>query len=124
MPPPPGRNWEMFVESHVLHGPEEADLKTLGAGDRLTVVTKNTRYEFEWLEGGGVLLQTDRSDRPWGQVSLTGCLFRRSGILAPGVVFKGGKLQFLTMEGQVKHETTAITSFTLVRQASELSASG
>lgn len=114
----------MFVDKHVLHAPEQVDLKTLGPGDRLVVVTKNTRYEFEWLEGGSVLLQTDRADRPWGQVSLTGCVFRRSRVLTPGVVFKGGKLEFLSMEGQVKHQTTAIDSLTVIRQQARLSASG
>jgi len=115
MLPPAGRNWETLVDKRRLHAPDEMDLKTLGPGDRLVVATRNTRYEFEWLEGGSVLLRTDRADRPWGQVSLTGCVFRRSGILAPGVVFKGGKLQFLSMEGQVKHQTTVISSFTVVR---------
>jgi hypothetical protein len=130
MPPPLGRNWEMFVDKRLLHAPDELDLKTLRPGDRLAVATRNTQYEFEWLEGGAVLLRTDRADRPWGQVSLTGCVFRRSGILAPGVIFKGGKLQFLSMDGQVKHQTTLISSFTLIRQAeqsdpkAELSSSG
>lgn len=116
MPPPVGRNWEIFLEEQVRHGPNELDLGTLQAGDQLVVVTKNTRYEFDWLEGGGVLLRSNRSDRPWGQVSVTGCLFRRSGILAPGVVFRGGKLQFLTMDGQVKHQTTVISEYKLIRQ--------
>lgn len=131
MLPPIGGNWEMIVDKRLLHAPDEVDLKTLGPGDRLIVATRNTRYEFEWLEGGSVLLRTDRTDRPWGQVSLTGCLFRRSGILAPDVVFKGGKLQFLSMDGQVKHQTTVISSFTVIRQTeksgrtdAELSASG
>jgi hypothetical protein len=116
MPPPVGRNWEIFLEEQVRHGQDELDLRTLRPGDQLVIVTKNTRYEFDWLEGG-VLLRSNRSDRPWGLVSVTGCLFRRSGVLAPGVVFRGGKLQFLTMDGQVKHQTTVISEYKLIPQA-------
>ena len=126
MPPPVGRNWEMFMENQVLHGPEEIDLTTVQPGDQLVVVTKNTRYEFEWLEGGSVLLRTDRTDRPCGLVILKGCAFRRSGIVVPNVVFRGGKLELSTMEGRVHHRTTVIASHTLIRQgdASALSEAG
>jgi hypothetical protein len=116
MPPPVGRNWEIFLDEQVRHGQDELDLRILRPGDQLVVVTKNTRYEFDWLEGGAVLLRSNRSDRPWGQVSVTGCIFRRSGVLAPGVVFRGGKLQFLTMDGQVKHQTTVISDYKLIPQ--------
>lgn len=115
MPPPVGSNWELFIAEQILHGPDEIDLKIRQPGDQLKVMTKNTRYEFDWLEDGGVLLQTDRSDRPWGLVTLTGCAFRRSGIVVPGVAFRGGKLQFLSLQGQVCHGTTIITSLVLVR---------
>lgn len=104
------------MENQVLHGPEEIDLTEIEPGDRLIVVTKNTRYEFEWLEGGSVLLRTDRTDRPRGLVTLIGCAFRRSGIKVPNVVFRGGKLQLSTMEGRVHHWTTPIVSHTLIHQ--------
>lgn len=117
MPPPLGRTWEMFDEAQVLHGPDEVDFKTMQPGDQLVVVTKNTRYQFDWQEAGGVLLQSNRPDRPWGQVTLTGCIFRRSGILAPDVVFRGGKLQYLTMDGRVEHRTTPIVALTVARQS-------
>jgi len=106
----------MFGEDEVRHGPDEVDFRTIQPGDELVVVTTNTRYEFSWLSGGGVLLRTDRNDRPFGQVTLTGCAFRRSGAVAPGVAFRGGRLIFLSMEGQLEHKTTFITSITLVRQ--------
>ena len=115
MPPPVGRTWEMFGEEQVLHGPDELAFGLLQPGDQLVVVTTNTRYEFDWLEGGGVLLKTDRTDRPFGQVTLTGCAFRRSGAVAPGVVFRGGRLIFLSMNGQLQHKTALITSVTLSR---------
>ncbi len=117
MPPPIGNTWEMFMENQVRHGPEEIDLSTLEPGDRLVVITKHTRYEFEWLEGGGVLLSSNRADRPSGLVTQAGCVFRRSGIVVPNVVFRGGKLDFFTMDGKVHHRTTIITSHTLHRTA-------
>ena len=116
MPPPVGSNWEIFLEEQVLHGPGEVDLKTMQPGDRLDVVTKNTRYEFEWGEDGCAMLRTDRADRPWGLVMVTGCVFRRSGIAVPKVVFGGGMLEFVSMNGQVRHRTTGIVSLTLVRR--------
>lgn len=115
MPPPIGNTWEMFMENQVRHGPEEIDLSTLESGDRLVVITKHTRYEFEWLDGGGVLLSSNRADRPSGLVTRAGCVFRRSGIVVPNVVFRGGKLDFFTMDGKVHHRTTIITSHTLHR---------
>lgn len=117
MPPPVGDTWEMFMENQVLHGPDEVDLTTLVTGDRLTVITKHTRYEFEWLEGGAVYLQTNRTDRPSGLVTETGCAFHRSGIVVPNVVFRGGKLDFCSMGGKVHHRTTIIASHTLVRRS-------
>ena len=116
MPPPVGSNWEMFMENQVLHGPDEVDLTTLEPGDRLEVITKHTRYVFEWLEGGGVFLHTNRADRPSGLVTQTGCAFRRSGIVVPNVVFRGGKLDFSSMDGKVHHRTTIIASHTVVRR--------
>ena len=126
MPPPVGSNWEMFEQNQVLHGPDEVDLTTLEPGDRLEVITKHTRYVFEWLEGGGVFLHTNRADRPSGLVTETGCAFRRSGIVVPNVVFRGGKLDFSSLDGKVHHRTTIIASHTLVRQsdASALSEAG
>jgi hypothetical protein len=115
MPPPVGNTWEMFMENQVLHGPEEIDLATLEPGDRLEVITKHTRYLFEWLEGGSVLLSTDWTDRPTGLVTQLGCVFRKSGIVVPNVVFRGGKLDFSTMDGKVHHRTTVIASHTLRR---------
>ena len=117
MPPPIGNTWEMFMENQVLHGPEEIDLSTLESGDRLEVITKHTRYIFEWLEGGSVLLSTDRTDRPSGLVTQTGCVFRKSGIVVPNVIFRGGKLDFSTMDGKVHHRTTVIVSHRLRRAA-------
>lgn len=116
MPPPVGSNWELFMENQVLHGPEEVDLCALEPGDRLTVVTKHTSYEFEWLEGGAIILRTNRADRPSGLVTRIGCAFRRSGIVVPDVVFRGGKLDFCTMDGRVHHRTTIVATHTLVRQ--------
>ena len=116
MPPPVGANWEIFMENQVLHGPDEVDLSTLEPGDRLAVVTKHTRYEFEWLEGGAIYLRTNRDDRPSGLVTQIGCAFRRSGLVVPNVVFRGGKLDFCTMGGLVHHRTTIIASHHLVRQ--------
>ena len=99
---------------------------SLEPGDRLEVITKHTRYVFEWLEGGGVFLHTNRADRPSGLVTETGCAFRRSGIVVPNVVFRGGKLDFSSLDGKVHHRTTIIASHTLVRQsdASALSEAG
>ena len=116
MPPPVGSNWELFMENQVLHGPEEIDLCTCEPGDRLVVVTKHTRYELEWLEGGGIILRPNRADRPSGLVTRIGCAFRRSGIVVPDVVFRGGQLDFCTMDGRVHHRTTIVASHTLVRQ--------
>jgi hypothetical protein len=118
MPPPVGNNWEMFLEEQMAAGSSEVDLKTLVAGDRLVVGTKNTRYEFEWREDGAAQLSTDRADRPWGVVTIAGCAFRRSGVLAPGVLFRGGKLEYVSTNGQVRHRTTVISSLTLVRRPS------
>jgi hypothetical protein len=108
----------MFLEEQLAHGPADIDLKTLQPGDRLVVGTKNTRYEFEWRENGTALLSTDRTDRPWGSVTVVGCAFRQTGIVAPGVVFRGGKLEFLSTEGQVRHRTTTINSLILIRRES------
>jgi hypothetical protein len=119
MPPPVGTNWEMFLDEQLAHGPSELELKALRAGDRLIVGTKNTRYEFEWQDDGSAQLSTDRADRPWGQVTVLGCAFRRSGVLAPGVIFAGGKVEFVSTKGQVRHRTTPITSLTLVRGSRE-----
>jgi len=115
MPPPVGANWEMFLAEQVAQGPAEIDLGRALPGDRLIVATKNTRYEFEWHDDGTVHLSTNRADRPWGPVKLLGCVFRRSGVLAPGVVFSGGKVEFMSSTGQVRHRTTLITSVSLVR---------
>lgn len=105
------------MENQVRHGPEEIDLSTLQAGDRLEVITKHTRYELEWLGGGGVHLSSNRADRPSGLVTQAGCVFRRSGIVVPNVVFRGGKFDFYMMDGKVHHRTTIITSHTLHRTA-------
>ncbi len=115
MPPPVGSTWEMFLAEQVQHGPAEVDLRTLRPGDRLEVATKNTCYEFDWREDGSVLLQTSRKDRPWGPVTLAGCVFRRSGILASHVLFLGGKLEFLSLSSRVRHRTTMIISISLTR---------
>ena len=117
MPPPAGRNWDKFLAERADSGPAEMDLKTLKSGDRLLVSTKNTRYEFEWGEGGVAQLSTDRADRPWGLVTVAGCVFPGSGVLAPGIVFRGGKLEFISTAGQVRHRTTAINMLTLIRGA-------
>jgi hypothetical protein len=121
MPPPSGRNWETFIEEHVLRGPDEVDIKTLQPGDKLVVMTKNTRYEFDWAEGGGILLRTDRPDRPWGPVTITGCALRRSGILNEGVIFRGGKIQFSSGDNLAKHQTTVIVSMALFREGKRCS---
>lgn len=115
MPPPLGTNWEMFMEGQVLHGPGEIELRQMRPGDLLEVGTKNTHYEFEWREDGRVLLRTDHANRPWGLVKVKGCVFHRSGISVPGVVFRGGKLDYVSMEGQVNHRTTIIASLNWVR---------
>ena len=121
MPPPVGSTWEMFIAEQVRHGPGEVELKTVQPGDQLEVVTKNTRYEFEWRDDGSIILRTDRTDRPWGPVTLVGSAFPQSGIVAPGVVFRGGKLEYVTMDGKVRHRTTVITALTLVRREDRVS---
>jgi hypothetical protein len=123
MPPPSGTNWDVFLEGKHAEGPAEMDLKTLQPGDRLLVGTKNTRYEFEWREEGNARLSTDRVDRPWGLVTVAGCVFPGSGVLAPGVVFRGGKLEFVSTNGQVRHRTTVINLLTLVRVGQPVKAS-
>jgi hypothetical protein len=115
MPLPVGGNWDLSGKKQVRHVPGEVDLRNLQPGDRLEVVTKNTRYEFVWREDDQALLRTDRTDRPWGLVTLTGCAFAGSGIVAPKVVFRGGKLEFISTDGQVRHQTTTIVSLTLHR---------
>jgi hypothetical protein len=105
----------VFLEGKHGGGPAELDLKTLQPGDRLLVGTRNTRYEFEWREEGRAQLSTDRADRPWGLVTVAGGVFPGSGVLAPGVVFRGGKLEFVSTNGQVRHRTTIINLLTLVR---------
>jgi hypothetical protein len=115
MPPPVGNTWEMFLQEQLAHGPAELDLKMVRPGDRLVIGTKNTRYEFEWHDDGTVQLTTDRADRPWGIVTIAGCAFRESGVVARGVVFRGGKLEYLSSEGKVSHRTTVINSLTLIR---------
>lgn len=116
MPPPTGAPWGIFPQAQPA-GPTEVDLKTLRQGDRLVVGTKNTRYEFEWHNDGQAHLTTDRTDRPWGLVTVAGCVFRVSGVLAPGVVFCGGKLEFVSTNGQVRHRTTPVSSVSVVRPA-------
>ncbi len=115
MPPPVGSNWELFLQEQLAHGPAELDLNMVRPGDRLVVGTKNTRYEFEWRDDGTVHLSTDRADRPWGMVTIVGCAFRQSGVVARGVIFRGGKLEFLSTEGKVCHRTTVINTVALVR---------
>jgi hypothetical protein len=105
----------MFPEETVSHGPSEIDLRTLRPGDRILVATKNTNYTLEWRGDGSVLLSSDRSDRPWGPVAVIGCIFRRSGALARGVLFCGGKMEYDSTDGKVRHRTTAITALTCER---------
>lgn len=105
----------MFLQEQLAHGPAELDLNMVRPGDRLVLGTKNTRYEFEWRDDGTVHMSTDRADRPWGMVTLVGCAFRQSGVVARGVVFRGGKLEYLSTAAQVRHRTTTINSVALVR---------
>lgn len=121
MPPPEGRSWDTFIEEHVLKGPDEIDIKSLQPGDQLVLLTKNTRYEFDWLKDGVIALRTNRADRPSGIVTITGCVFRRSGTLSADVIFRGGKLQFSSNDGQVQHETTLIVSMLFFRQGKRCS---
>lgn len=121
MLPPGGRTGTVFSAEQRPAVPNEIDLRTLVPGDLLVLFTQNTRYEFSWLAGGGILLKTDRADRPWGQVKLKGCVFHPSAVLAPGVVFQGGRLQYLSMEGKVEHQTTAIANLRLIRQSDQAS---
>ncbi|HVU17805.1 MAG TPA: hypothetical protein VHD32_12835 [Candidatus Didemnitutus sp.] len=112
MPPALGGNWEMFAEEHLAHGPSEIDLRRMLPGDRIQVATRNTRYTLEWRDDGSVLLSSDRSDRPWGPVTILGCVFRRSKALARGVLFCGGSMEYDSTEGKVRHRTTPITALT------------
>jgi hypothetical protein len=100
----------MFPGEEASHGAPEIDLRNLRPGDRIRIATRNTNYTLEWRADGSVLLSSDRSDRPWGPVSVIGCLFRRSGALARGVLFCGGKMEYDSTEGKVRHRTTAITA--------------
>ena len=110
MPPPVGDTWELFLDARRPHGPSEIDLRELRLGDRVLLATKNTQYTLEWRADGSALLSSDRSDRPFGQVSVIGCAFRRSGALAQGVLFCGGRMEYASSEGKVRHRTTAILS--------------
>jgi hypothetical protein len=120
MPPPVGATWEMFIEEQMAHGPAELDLNMIRPGDRLMLGTKNTRYTFEWRDDGTVHMSTDRTDRPWGMVTLVGCAFRQSGVVARGVVFRGGRLEYLSTAEQVRHRTTTINSVALVHSDGRL----
>ena len=64
LPPPPGKDWQQFLDEY-KSGPHPAvDLTTLKAGDRVIVETKNTRYELVWQLDGTVGLTTNRPNRP------------------------------------------------------------
>jgi hypothetical protein len=104
----------MFVEHRRPRDPSEIELRLLRPGDRIVIGTKNTRYELEWHGDGKGILTTDRADRPWGPVTVAGCAFRRSGALARDVLFSGGKMEYVSTDGQVRHRTTTITTLKVV----------
>jgi len=96
---------------------DELDLRTLQAGDRLLVRTRNTGYLFSMTGSHTARLTPDRDDRPSGPVRIQGCIFGRSKAIKPDHLFCGGALEILFEEHKQPMITTAIGEIQLVRRS-------
>lgn len=115
MPTPDGSSWTDIAARQMARTQSVLDLSTLQPGDRVLVGTRNTHYLLEWGGGGGVTVSTNRKDRPFGRIVIDGCAARRLGDPSPGVLFCGGRMQYHSMNGQVRHRTTEIQALLVMR---------
>lgn len=118
LPPPPGKDWQQYIEEYRPDRESAVDLTALRAGDRLSVETKNTRYDLTWQPDGTIELMTNQPNRPYGQVQLEGCVFGLAETIVPGVLFCGGKLEYFSDRGHRRHRTTSICRLTVIRAES------
>lgn len=114
---PDGGDWEKFLSERQAQGSPAVDLKSLRAGERVVVETKNTRYEFLCRDDGTAELSTNRADRAPGLVVLQGCAFGRVGPVKEGVLFCGGNLEYHSIDGQLRFRTTTIKALAMIGAA-------
>jgi hypothetical protein len=116
---PDGGDWEKFLAERQAQGAPAIDLKTLRAGDRVVVETKNTRYELLWRDDGTAELSTNRPDRAPGLVAVQGCGFGRVGPVKAGVLFCGGSLEYHSLDGNLRFRTTTVKALAMIARPAQ-----
>jgi hypothetical protein len=106
-------DWEAVLRGHVALAPPVLELCALLPGDRLEVQTRHTCYRLVWAGNDWAQLTTDRPDRPDGRIRIQGCAFGAGTTIAPGRLFTGGSLEFLSQGGALTHRTTPIVALRL-----------
>ena len=111
-------DWIAYLKGSAGKVGDQLELKQLGAGDELKIVTKNTDYLFVMLNGRKADLTCSRFDRPHARVKIMGCTYGHSSSIKPDHLFCGGNLEFTyELDGQpMMHKTTAIKAIYLRRR--------
>jgi len=115
-------DWLSHLREHTESGAAELDLTDLRAGDVLRVGTMNTLYTLRVLDADRTVeMQTDRADRPSGQVKIVGCTFGLSSTIRPNHLFCGGNLELsFTQDGvRMTHTTSSIRTLQCLRRTVE-----
>src|ERR1700738_4651189 len=101
-------DWEQFASHYGESDAEEFSLNRLNPGDILRVVTEHTNYLFTVVDRHEARLQCSRSDRPSGNVRISGCGFGFSHAFKPGHLFCGGRrgVTFFCKEKQTRFSGT------------------
>lgn len=112
-------DWLSCLREHSESGAAELDLSDLRAGDILRVGTLNTLYTLRVLDADrNADMQTDRADRPAGQVRIVGCTFGLSSTIRPNHLFCGGNLELTFIQDGVRmtHTTSSIRTLQYLRR--------
>jgi hypothetical protein len=113
-------DWLSALKTHEEKGGAELDITDLHAGDVLRVGTMNTLYTLRVIdEDRTAELETDRADRPAGQVKIVGCTFGLSSTIRPNHLFCGGSLELsFVLDGvRMTHTTSSIRTLQCIRRA-------
>ena len=113
-------DWLSRLKEHAASEAAELDITELQPGDIVRIGTLNTIYTLRLIDGARhAEMETDREDRPAGQVKIMGCTFGLSTTISPDHVFCGGNLELSFMREGVRmtHTTSEIRRIEWIRRA-------
>jgi hypothetical protein len=93
-------------------------ISLIGAGDRVVVITRTTRYTLVIRGGGGVFLTTNNPAKKSGVVEVVGAMDTGSGEVGDGVVEVGKYLVFRCADdGDWATKTSMVTRIEVERKS-------